>query len=234
MTQERQRPRLTPIDRLYMEQEGVMEVMLIRHGEQESDIATGADFRDPPLSERGRAQAAALGESLKDRHIDAVYASPLQRALDTARAITAHRDDMEPKIIDDLREHELFRDLPEGSNIGDIMSRELLRALTSRLINEQSADAYPFSEGSAEFRKRSVNAVEQAIWSQRGQRIAVVCHAGVINAYVSHVMKSPYDFVFGPDHTSISVVDALEHRRMVRRLNDSYHLRAGDEDLTSR
>ena len=55
----------------------------------------------------------------------------------------------------------------------------------------------------------------------------------MINAYVSHVVKSPYDFLFGPDHTSISVVVALENRRMVKRLNDSHHLRNGDVDLTS-
>lgn len=231
MTEE-PRPRPSPLDRMYLAIDGVMEVLLIRHGEQTRDIATASDFRDPPLSERGRQQAKALGESLKDVHFDAVFASNLQRAHDTALALTGHHD-LEPQIIEDLREHETFRDLPGDQPIDEVLSRELLRALQSRLINEKSADAYPYSEGSAEFRKRAVNAVEQAIWTQRAERIAIVCHAGVINAYVSHVMKSPFDFVFGPDHTSISVVVSLEHRRMVKRLNDSHHLRNGDVDLTS-
>ena len=232
MTQEPKR-RLSPIDRLYMEMDGVMEVLLIRHGQQISDIATGEDFRDPPLSEQGRQQAQALGEAYKNVQFDAVYASPLQRAHDTAKALAGHHG-IELTVIDDLREHEVFRDLPDGKAVQETMRGELLRALSSGLVNEQSADAYPYSEGSREFRNRSVNAIEQAIWSQRAQRIAIVCHAGVINAYVSHVMKSPYDFVFGPDHTAVSVVDAFENRRMVRRLNDSHHLRHGHADLTSR
>ena len=231
MTEER-RPRPSPIDRMYLDIEGVTQVLLIRHGQQEIDRETVSDFRDPPLSELGRKQAKALGESLKDVHFDAVFASTLQRARDTALALTEHHD-LEPQIIEDLREHEVFRDLPADKPLDKLLTRELLRALQSRLINEKTADAYPYSEGSAEFRKRAVNAVEQAIWTQRAERIAIVCHAGVINAYVSHVMKSPFDFVFGPDHTSISVVVSLEHRRMVKRLNDSHHLRVGEVDLTS-
>jgi probable phosphoglycerate mutase len=217
---------------MYLAIEGVTEVLLIRHGEQERDMRTAADFRDPPLSERGRRQAKALGESLAGVHFDAVFSSNLQRAHDTARAITEHHE-LEPKVIEDLREHEVFRDLPDNKPLEEIMSRELLRALQSRLISERTADAYPYSEGSAEFRKRTVNAVEQAIWTQRAERIAIVCHAGVINAYVSHIVKSPYDFIFGPDHTSVSVIAAIDNRRMVRRLNDSQHLRNGDVDLTS-
>lgn len=231
MTEE-PRPRPSPLDRMYLAVEGVTEVLLIRHGEQVRDMRTAADFRDPPLSERGRRQVKALGESLAGLHFDAVFSSNLQRARDTALAITEHHE-LEPKVIEDLREHEVFRDLPENRPLEEILSRELLRALQSRLISEQTADAYPYSENSAEFRKRTVNAVEQAIWTQRAERIAIVCHAGVINAYVSHIVKSPYDFIFGPDHTSVSVIAAIDNRRMVRRLNDSQHLRNGEVDLTS-
>ncbi len=227
-------PRPSPLDRMYLAVDGVMEVLLIRHGEQTVDMQTAADFRDPPLSERGQQQARALGESLANVHLDAVFSSGLQRAHDTAKAILEHHD-VDLQVIEDLREHEVFRDIPDDRPLTEIMSRELLRALPlqSRLISEQTADAYPYSESSADFRKRAVNAVEQAIWSQRAERIAIVCHAGVINAYVSQVVKSPYDFIFGPDHTAVSVVVANEHRRMVRRLNDSTHLRNGDIDLTS-
>ena len=231
MTEE-PRPRPSPLDRMYLAVDGVMEVLLIRHGEQVRDMQTAADFRDPPLSERGRQQVLALGASLADVHLAAVFSSNLQRAHDTAEAIAEHHD-LELQVIEDLREHEVFRDLPDDKPLDEILSRELLRALQSRLISEQTADAYPFSEGSAEFRRRAVNAVEQAIWTQRAERIAVVCHAGVINAYVSHVVKSPYDFIFGPDHTAVSVIAAIDNRRMVRRLNDSQHLRNGDVDLTS-
>ncbi len=233
MTEQRQRP--APLDRLYLAGiEGVTEVLLIRHAQQQlnSDGAVG-EFRDPPLSPRGREQAGLLGEALSKVHLDAVFSSGLRRALDTARAIT-ERHSKDLQVIEDLREHEIFRDIPEDQQLENVLSREQLRALQGRLISEQSADAYPFSESSYEFRKRAINAVEQAVMSQRAERIAIVCHGGVINAYVSHIVKSPYDFLFGPDHTSMSVIAVRDGRRMIRRLNDAQHLRTGEGDLTSR
>ena len=126
MTEER-RPRPSPIDRMYLAIDGVMEVLLIRHGEQERDMQTASDFRDPPLSERGRQQAKALGESLAGVHLDAVFASNLQRAHDTALALTGHHD-LEPQIIGDLREHEVFRDLPDDPPLYKRIPRGPLRA----------------------------------------------------------------------------------------------------------
>ena len=228
------RPRPSPMDRLYLVGiDGVMEVLLIRHGQQDiGDQTSVSDYRDPPLSARGREQARLVGEALSKVKLAAVFSSGLQRALDTAKEVAGHQG-LEPTIIEDLRENEIFRDIPDGKSIQSVLSRELLRALQVRLISERSSDAYPYSENSYDFRKRAINAIEQAIMSQRAERIAIVCHAGVINAYVSHVVKSPFDFLFGPDHTSISVIAAGDGRRMVRRLNGSDHLRTADADLTS-
>jgi probable phosphoglycerate mutase len=223
MTEERRRP--TPLERLYLDGiDGVTEALLIRHAEQEVDPnGSVGESRDPPLSALGRQQALLVGEALSNVHLDALFSSGLRRALDTARAIGEHHG-LEPQVIDDLREHEIFRDIPDDQRIESVLSRELLRALQARLITERSADAYPHSESSYEFRKRAINAVEQAIMSQRAERIAIVCHAGVINAYVSHVVKSPHDFLFGPDHTSVSAIAVGDGRRMLRRLNDAQHL----------
>ena len=60
-------------------------ILLARHGE----TAWNAEGRyqgqeDIPLSPVGEAQARALGERLRDVHIDRAVASPLTRALRTA------------------------------------------------------------------------------------------------------------------------------------------------------
>lgn len=59
-------------------------IYLVRHGEQEN-----AEFgiSDGPLSERGRAQAHAIGRRLADVPFDAAYTSPLDRATETAAII---------------------------------------------------------------------------------------------------------------------------------------------------
>ncbi len=55
--------------------EGVCELLLVRHGEQQYErgmtLAAGVN---PPLSELGRRQAQAVGERLADHSIDVVYA----------------------------------------------------------------------------------------------------------------------------------------------------------------
>jgi broad specificity phosphatase PhoE len=65
--------------------EGATEVWLVRH----ADCYEGIGGEDPPLSPQGREQARRLGERLNRLGYDAVYASPLRRALETARAIAA-------------------------------------------------------------------------------------------------------------------------------------------------
>lgn len=224
--------RLSPLERLYLlGVEGVTEVLLVRHAEQAGDLSGPlGDSRDPPLSERGREQARLVGESLSSTHLDAVFSSGLQRALKTAEAIAGHHE-LDVQVIEDLREAETFRDIPDDQTALQAMPRELLRGLQARLLAERTLDVYPYSETSYDFRKRAVNAVEQAIASQRAERIAIVCHSGVINIYVGHILKSPFDLVFGPHHTSINVIAAGDGRRIVRSLNDAWHLQTPDGDL---
>jgi probable phosphoglycerate mutase len=60
-----------------------VELMLIRHGlPVRRELDTGR--ADPELSEAGQAQAHHLAAYLSTERIDAVYSSPLRRALETA------------------------------------------------------------------------------------------------------------------------------------------------------
>lgn len=68
----------------------ITRVYLVRHGESEAAAEDRfAGEIDVPLSERGREQASRLGERLSGQPIAAVYASPLSRTMETARAIAA-------------------------------------------------------------------------------------------------------------------------------------------------
>jgi probable phosphoglycerate mutase len=76
--------------------DGATEVMLIRHGdvydEAEDDV-------DPPLSPRGREQAKRLAARLQRLQVDALYSSPLRRAMETAEALG--RDVIvEPRLVE--------------------------------------------------------------------------------------------------------------------------------------
>src|SRR5512141_2237519 len=80
-------------------------LLLIRHGENDF-VKTGklpGQVAGIHLNARGQKQAQALGEALKDVPIKAVYSSPLERAMETARPIAeSHKLDInqEPDLMD--------------------------------------------------------------------------------------------------------------------------------------
>ena len=222
--------------------EDVTEILLVRHGQQDVDLraATVGDWIDPPLSEQGRLQARLLGEALSLKRIDAVFASKLRRAVETAREIARHQK-LEVEYLDDLREVEVFRDVPAEKTAIEFLGRELLEAVRERMLNERNWDVYPLSESSYDFKKRAVNAVETAIAKNAGERadgrpsgrIAIVCHGGVINAYLGHIIGSRYDMFFRPAHTSVNIVVCGEGRRILRLLNDTHHLTTAEGEFAT-
>jgi broad specificity phosphatase PhoE len=210
----------------------VTEVLLIRHGQQKIDVdnATTGDWIDPPLSDHGRAQARLLAASLSTVKINHIFCSPLRRALETAEPI-AQMQGLEPEVVIDLREVEVFRDVPPEQTARQAFGDDLLRAVRLRMLTERNWDVYPMSESSHDFRKRAINAIEAAIARNAGERIAIVCHGGVINAYMGHIVGSRYDMFYRPAHTSINVAAAGGDRRVLRSLNDIHHLMTAEGDF---
>ncbi|MEX2246676.1 MAG: histidine phosphatase family protein [Dehalococcoidia bacterium] len=206
----------------------VTELLLVRHGQQDVDRdGPVGDWVDPPLSDLGRSQARLVGMRFSTERIDAVYASPLQRALETGREIARHHR-LDPIVIEDLREVGIFRDIPPDRHAVDYVGVQLLAGIRERMINEKKWDVYPYSESTHEFRKRIINAVEAIIIAHAGERVAIACHGGVINAYISHVIGSPYDMFFQPAHTSVNIVAAGQGRRALHVLNDTHHLHTAE------
>ena len=215
--------------------EGVTELIFVRHGEQHiADPRSGpvGDSFDPPLSERGQQQAKVVGERLSVDRIDVVYASPLKRAFDTGAEIARHHR-VEPKVVHDLREVEIFRDMPADKSAVDFMGQGLLLGIRERMLREKKWDVYPYSESSHEFRKRTVNAVEMILAENEGKRVVIACHGGVINAYIGHIIGVEYDMFFRPAHASMHVVFSGHGVRALQSLNDVHHLRTGEWNLVS-
>ena len=63
-----------------------MELYIARHGETEANATRRfqGSGMDTPLTSKGIIQAKTLRQSLKNINFDAIYASPLKRAMDTA------------------------------------------------------------------------------------------------------------------------------------------------------
>ena len=227
---------ISPLDRTFLTKvPGVTTLILVRHGQQqwpENPDPTLDEWDNAALSELGRTQAALVGQSLAAEAIDAVYCSHLVRAHETARQVARHQD-LEPTVVKALREVGVFCHLAGNSTVREVMSRPDLKVAQERFVTERRWDVYPSSESSAECRGRVVTAVEDILAAHPGQRVAVACHAGVINAYLSHVLGLAQDMFFRPGHASVSRVLAGNGRRVLHSLNETHHLAAADPALVT-
>lgn len=99
----------------------MLNIYLARHG-QDEDNANGIlnGHRDTPLTELGESQAQDLAEHIKDEGLsfEKIYSSPLRRANQTARIVSAALGYPEPTVYPDLIERDFG--VMSGEKITDI------------------------------------------------------------------------------------------------------------------
>lgn len=195
-----------------------MELALIRHAlPLRTEVESGA--ADPVLSEQGCEQSRLLAEYLSAERFDAVCSSPLRRAVETARPIVELQQ-LGLSIIDGVAEFDRhsseYVPVEELKAADDPRWRELVEQ--GRLGTDEDED---------DFRRRVIDSVEQVIESHPSQRVAVVCHGGVINTYLAHVLGLPGARpFFYPNYTSIHrVAAARSGQRAIVTINETPHLR---------
>jgi probable phosphoglycerate mutase len=195
-----------------------MELLLIRHALPVRRENAGGPA-DPELSDAGHAQAGLLARYLADEHLHAIYASPLQRARQTAAPVAATRD-LDVVVADGVAEYD--------RNADTYIPVEELKAANDPRWREIVATGGQFDDITPEeFQSRVVDAVEELVAAHTGHKIAVVCHGGVINAYLAHVLglADPTGF-FYPNYTSIHrVAAARSGERSILTVNETTHLR---------
>ena len=195
-----------------------MELLIIRHGlPVRRELTTGV--ADPELSEAGWAQAEHLARYLESEAIDAIYASPLARAQETAVPLATARA-MEIHTSDGIAEWD--QNSPEYVPVEELKAANDPR-WQAMLDGEWGAD-----ESEVDFRDRVVSSIEAIIADHGGQRVAVVCHGGVINGYLSHILglDTFARGFFYPNYTSINrVAAASSGERSVVTVNETSHLR---------
>ena len=196
-----------------------MELLLVRHAlpiRRETEIGAA----DPELSADGHAQAAHLAEYLAaEAPLDALYSSPLTRARQTAAPI-AERFGLEIVLVDAVAEWD--RHSNEYVPIEELKAADDPR-WQALLRGEWTAH----DESPEQFAGRVIGALEAIVARHRGARVAVVCHGGVINAYLAHVLGlGGQQAFFYPNYTSIHrVAAARSGERSIVTINETAHLR---------
>ena len=195
-----------------------MELLLIRHALPiRRELTEG--IADPELAPEGLAQAMLLAAYLESEHLDAVYASSLRRAQQTAEPVVTGRG-LELRIEPDVAEYD--KDSPEYVPVEELKANNDPR-WQAMLRGEMDG-----MEDHEVFATRTIAGVNRIIDAHRGQLVAVVCHCGVINAYLSHLLDldSGQRGFFYPNYTSIHrIAAASSGERSVVTLNETSHLR---------
>ena len=192
--------------------------MLIRHGlPVRRELTEG--IADPELADAGHAQARHLTEYLASEPIDAVYTSPLRRAVQTAEPLAASKG-LHLHVIDSVAEWD--------RNSSEYVPIEELKAANDPRWQALMRGEWTVNDETPEqFARRVVEALEALVDAHSGQRVAVLCHGGVINSYLAHVLGLPLSHgFFYPNYTSIHRIAASRggHRSVIT-VNETAHLR---------
>jgi broad specificity phosphatase PhoE len=173
---------------------------------------------DAPLSSLAHEQAARLAQALDGVQLDAVYASPLRRALETATPLALHRK-LVPVVHEGLREID-FGEI-EGARYEEVEKSR--PDLFQSWMSDPSGVSFPGGESFADLRLRVLAAAEEIRARHRGGGIALVAHGGVTRAIVAAILSMPDEALFRLDQAygAVSVIDWLGESPILRVLNAS-------------
>jgi len=182
-------------------------LLLIRHGENDF-VKTGKMAGRLPgvhLNEKGQKQAQALAEALGRVPLKAIFSSPLERALETARPIAkAHK----LKII---REAGLM-DTDIGKWQGRSWRGVRLTKAWRIVQNAPSRFRFPGGESFPDAQIRVANVLENLVqkYNKPQDIVAVVFHADPIKLAVSHFLGLSIDHFqrLGCDTGSLTAIYA--------------------------
>jgi broad specificity phosphatase PhoE len=199
----------------------------VRHGESTWNSEHRIQgHQDPPLSERGREQASRVARRLASRRPEAIYASDLRRALETAEPIAASTG-VAVQPMSELRE--IFLGEWEGLHSAELAERypDAWAAWT----DEPNWDLVPGGEGASAFEARVGAALDGVMARHPHGDVIVVTHGGVIQLALHRIVGKPSRglFPFRISNASITLIEKRDGRVVISGVNDVGHLDDGSD-----
>lgn len=171
------------------------------------------------LSAAGRAQAERLAERMGDLPIDAIYASPLERTIETAQPLAKLR-----KLR--IRQREEIGEVHYGSVEGRSLRSLAKTALWTQLRAWPSDVRFPGGESLRETQARAVAAIERLREEHTGKTVVVVSHGDWIRLAMAHHMGIHIDLYrrLAVEPVSVSALRFVEMGVVVKLLNETGNL----------
>lgn len=186
-----------------------MNIIMIRHGESEDNVARVFGTRNTPLSKRGIRQIKAIAHKVHNLDFTKVYVSPFRRTRETLGYLNL-------EAIEEERIQEY--------NFG----------IFSGLTNENIEERYPLEykewvEKPTSFIIREGESLEMVYERVKGfleemikqdEDILLVTHAGIIRLIFCWVFDEiDYFFRFKVDNGSINIVSVEDDYKFIKKLN---------------
>lgn len=202
----------------------MFQLLLVRHGE--TDWNRSQRFQgqsDVPLNATGRAQAEAIARRLAGKQIDALYASDLSRAWDTAAAIAAVHN-LEVRAEPNLREGHFGE--WEGATYAEIQARD--PEAVNAWHDDISSFAPPGGETLDQLAERVKKAYDKIAPQHTDQTVLLVAHGGSLQMLIAYLLGLPpkafWQFHLG--HCSLSNISVYDTGAIINVLNDSNHIKS--------
>jgi probable phosphoglycerate mutase len=195
-----------------------VELWLIRHALPVREVRTEGGA-DPELTAEGHEQARLLAEHWAPFGADAVISSPMRRARETAAPLATALG-VTATIVDDIAEYDAH--LPTYTPVEDLMNDPAAwEAVVAEWLSPEAEEARQA------FREKVVTAIDGIAAAAEGaERLAIVCHGGVINAYLSKTLHLPGTMFFEPTYTCVNRLMWKDGHRQFVSANEAPHLGA--------
>lgn len=184
-----------------------MYIYFIRHGETDwNKVRMIQGQADIPLNETGQREAEKIAEVLQEVDFKKIYASPLQRAYETAKRIHRYHG---CEIVQDDRLKEISYGVDEGKNLDEI-SRDTTCALHKYFKVPDQYVPPKNGETISQLLERCTGVLETLEKEPDGP-ILVSCHGAVIHGMITVVEKYPIADFWKGKHQKNCAVTIMEY-----------------------
>ena len=197
-------------------------LILARHGETVWNVEKIYRGRtDVNLDEVGIKQAELLGKYLSNWELEAIYSSPLRRALDTANII-AHYQKIGVHIVEGLIDF----DYGEWQSLPEQEVKRLYPALHNEWHSNPHKVKMPGGESLEDVRRRAIKVVNDVLSKYQGA-VVLVSHRVVNKVLICSLLglDNSYFWNIKQDVGGITIFNYEDGRFVLARHNDTSHLR---------
>ena len=198
------------------------ELILARHGETAWNVEKVYRGRtDINLDEVGIKQAELLGKHLSNWELQAIYSSPVRRAIDTANIIARYQ-----KIGVHIAEGLIDFDYGEWQSLSEQTVKNLYPTLHDEWHNNPHKVRMPGGESLEDVKKRAIKVVSVVLSEYQG-RIVLVSHRVVNKVLICSLLGlgNSYFWNIKQDVSGITIFNYVGGRFVLTKHNDTSHLK---------